>query len=238
MIGNKILNFKHFAMNDFHKLLWFDEVYDESFKNIFPVFQKLWIKNNHTIASESGYFVKLLNDNWIKSTGSDIFSPIVNLSKIRYPEIDFSIKDMRNFYLKEKVELISCLDWCINHVFSLEEVFETFESVYKNLEEKWYFYFEFWTENEVSENNELSTNKKFQINWFDITQRERRLGNNIHNMMTKIEKDWEIIDILNAYHTSFNYEEVIKLLYKAWFKKHLELNFSDKYSKKILAFKY
>lgn len=225
-------------MIDFHKMLWFDKVYDETFVNIFPIFQKLWIKNCHNIASESWYFAKLLNDNWIKTKGSDVFSGIVNLSKYRYPEMEFSVKDMRNFVLDEKVDLIVCVDGCINHVFSLDEVFETFESVYKNLETKWYFYFEFWTENEVSEKNEFSTYKKFEIDGFQITQRERRLGNNIHNMMTKIEKDWKIVDILNAYHTSFNYEDVIKLLYKAWFKKHLELNFSDKYSKKILAFKY
>lgn len=225
-------------MLDFHKMLWFDKVYDETFVNIFPIFQKLWIKNCHNIASESWYFAKLLNDNWIKAKGSDIFSGIVNLSKYRYPEMEFSVKDMRDFILDEKVDLIVCVDGCINHVFSLDEVFETFESVYKNLEEKWYFYFEFWTEDEVSEKNEFSTYKKFEIDGFQITQRERRLGNNIHNMMTKIEKDWEIVDILNAYHTSFNYEDVIKLLYKAWFKKHLELNFSDKFSKKILAFKY
>lgn len=225
-------------MIDFHKMLWFDKVYDETFVNIFPIFQKLWIKNCHNIASESWYFAKLLNDNWIKTKGSDVFSGIVNLSKYRYPEMEFSVKDMRNFVLDEKVDLIVCVDGCINHVFSLDEVFETFESVYKNLETKWYFYFEFWTENEVSEKNEFSTYKKFEIDGFQITQRERRLGNNIHNMMTKIEKDWKIVDILNAYHTSFNYEEVIKLLYKAWFKKHLELNFSDKFSKKILAFKY
>lgn len=225
-------------MLDFHKMLWFDKVYDETFVNIFPIFQKLWIKNCHNIASESWYFAKLLNDNWIKTKGSDVFSGIVSLSKYRYPEMEFSVKDMRDFVLDEKVDLIVCVDGCINHVFSLDEVFETFESVYKNLEEKWYFYFEFWTENEVSEKNEFSTYKKFEIDGFQITQRERRLGNNIHNMMTKIEKDWEIVDILNAYHTSFNYEDVIKLLYKAWFKKHLELNFSDKFSKKILAFKY
>lgn len=225
-------------MLDFHKMLWFDKVYDETFVNIFPIFQKLWIKNCHNIASESWYFAKLLNDNWIKTKGSDVFSGIVNLSKYRYPEMEFSVKDMRDFVLDEKVDLIVCVDGCINHVFSLDEVFETFESVYKNLETKWYFYFEFWTENEVSEKNEFSTYKKFEIDGFQITQRERRLGNNIHNMMTKIEKDWEIVDILNAYHTSFNYEDVIKLLYKAWFKKHLELNFSDKFSKKILAFKY
>lgn len=225
-------------MLDFHKMLWFDKVYDETFVNIFPIFQKLWIKNCHNIASESWYFAKLLNDNWIKTKGSDVFSGIVSLSKYRYPEMEFSVKDMRDFVLDEKVDLIVCVDGCINHVFSLDEVFETFESVYKNLETKWYFYFEFWTENEVSEKNEFSTYKKFEIDGFQITQRERRLGNNIHNMMTKIEKDWEIVDILNAYHTSFNYEDVIKLLYKAWFKKHLELNFSDKFSKKILAFKY
>lgn len=225
-------------MLDLHKMLWFDEVYDESFKNIFPIFKKLWIKNNHTIASESWYFVKLLNDAWIKSSWSDIFSWIVNLSKYRYPEIEFTVKDMRNFTLDPKVELISCVDWCINHVFSLEEVWEVFDSVYRNLEEKWFFYLEFWTEEEVSESNKLSTNKIFNIDWYNITQVERRLWNNIHNMTTKVEKDGEIIDILNAYHTSFNFESVISLLYKSWFKTHIELSFSTNYSKKILAFKY
>lgn len=225
-------------MTDFHKLLDFDDVYDESFKNIFPVFKKLWIKNNHTIASESWYFVKLLNDNWIKSSGSDIFSPIVNLSKTRYPEIDFSVKDMRNFDLKQKVELICCMDWCLNHVFWLDEVFETFCSVYKNLEDRWYFYFEFWTTHEVSEINwEVRENKFFKQDFF-ITQTERRLWNNIHNMCTKIEKDWEIVDILNAYHTSFDYKTVLELLKKAGFKKHIEMSFSNEFSKKILAFKY
>lgn len=222
----------------FQDLLWFNFVYDDIFNYIYPIFKKLNIEKSHMIASSSWYFVKLLNDNWIKSSGSDIFSTVIKGSLEKYPEMEFSVKDMRDFVLDEKVDLIVCVDGCINHVFSLDEVFETFESVYKNLETKWYFYFEFWTENEVSEKNEFSTYKKFEIDGFQITQRERRLGNNIHNMMTKIEKDWEIIDILNAYHTSFNYEDVIKLLYKAWFKKHLELNFSDKFSKKILAFKY
>lgn len=225
-------------MLDLHKLLWFDNVYDDSFENIFPIFKRLWIKTNHTIASESWYFVKLLNDAWIKSSWSDIFSWIVNLSKYRYPEIDFTVKDMRNFTLSSKVELITCFDWCINHVFSLEEVWEVFDSVYKNLGDKGFFYLEFWTESEVSENNFFSTNKNYSISWYNITQIERRLSNNIHNMMTKIERDWEIIDILNAYHTSFNFEKVIKLLYKSWFKKHRELSFSTGYSKKILAFKY
>lgn len=225
-------------MLDLHELLWFDKVYDESFKNIFPILQKLWIKNNHTIASESWYFVKLLNDAWIKSSWSDIFSAIVNLSKYRYPEIEFTVKDMRNFTLTSKVELISCVDWCINHVFSLEEVWEVFDSVYRNLEDKAFFYLEFWTEEEVSDNNNFSTNKNFNISWYNITQTERRLWNNIHNMTTKIEKDWEVIDILNAYHTSFNFEKVIDLLYQSWFKKYTELSFSTDYSKKILAFKY
>ena len=225
-------------MLDLHEMLWFDKVYDESFKNIYPIFKKLWIKRNHTIASESWYFVKLLNDSWIESSWSDIFSWIVNLSKYRYPDIDFSIKDMRNFVLETKVELISCVDWCINHVFSLKEVEDIFNSVYHNLESVWFFYLELWTEEEVSENNDFSTNKKYNINWYDITQVEKRLWNNIHNMMTKVEKDWEIIDILNAYHTSFNYDKVIDLIYKAWFKKYIELSFSTDYSKKILAFKY
>ncbi len=225
-------------MQDFNLLLWFDKVYDESFENVYPIFKKLWVKTNHTIASESWYFVKLLNDAWIKSSWSDIFFWIVQLSKNRYPDIDFSVKDMRDFVLKEDVDLITCVDWCLNHVFSLEEVGEVFSNVYKNLKSKWFFYFEFWTESEVSENNKFSIDEKYNINWYDITQKERRLWDNIHNMMTKIEKNWEIIDILNAYHTSFDFDKVIKILYNSWFKKHIELSFSNQYSKKILAFKY
>lgn len=225
-------------MLDIHELLWFDKVYDESFKNIYPVFHRLWIQNCHVIASESGYFVKLLHDAWISSSWSDISSGIVNLSKYRYPEIDFTVKDMRDFFLDSKVELICCVDWCINHVFSLQEVWEVFESVYRNLEDKAFFYLEFWTENEVSNSNKFSTNREFETCWYTIIQTERRLWNNIHNMMTKIEKDGEIIDILNAYHTSFDLDSVLNLLQKSWFKKYKELSFSNEYSKKILAFKY
>lgn len=225
-------------MIDFHDMLWFDKVYDESFQHVFPVFQKLWVRTNHTIASESGYFVALMQKNGIQSSGSDVFSSIVGLSKQRYPEINFSVKDMRDFRLDQKVDLITCMDGCINHVFSIEEVCEVFQSVYDNLKDRGYFYFEFWTENEVGNKSKSIIENISDIWDYHVTQKERRLWNNIHNMMTKIEKDGKIIDILNAYHTSFDYDTVMNWLKRTWFKKMKELSFSDGFSKKVLAFKY
>lgn len=224
-------------MEDFHKLLWFDSVYDESFDQVWPVFQKLNIKTNHTIASESWYFVNLLQKNGLESSWSDVFSGIVSLAKRRYPDIDFSVKDMRNFSLENKVDLITCMDGCLNHVFSLIEVEEVFQSVYRNLKDKWYFYFEFWTLNEVSDSNS-DVFKEFDIGDYHIKQMERRVWNNIHSMCTTILKDDKIMDILNAYHTSFDYDSVKDLLLQSGFKKYLELPFSTPFSKKILAFKY
>jgi len=226
------------TMTDFHKILGFDDVYDKSLTFTLPLFKKLGIKQNHTIAAESWYYVDLLNKNGIKSSWSDIFSWIVNLAKSRYPNIDFKVDDMRDFVLDKKVELITCMDWCINHVFSLKEVEETFQSVYNNLEDKWYFYFEFWTLEEVWNSKDYANEKNFVLEWYDIMQKERRFWNNIHNMLTVIKKDWEIIDILNAYHTSFDYDEVINLLKKSGFKKHIEVPSSNNITKNILAFKY
>lgn len=224
-------------MIDFRKILWFDKVYDLPFKKILPLFQKLNIQENHTIACGAWYFVNLMNQNGIFSSGSDISSWVLQVAENRYPHIDFSIKDIRDFSLEHKVELITCMDGCINHVFSTEEIEETFISVYKNLKDIGYFYFEFWTEKEVSNLND-TIKKEFKSEGYDISQKERRLENNIHNMLTVIKKDENIVDILNAYHTSFPEETVLELLSKVWFKKTIKLSFSTSYSKKILAFKY
>lgn len=223
-------------MFDYSTLLWDNDVFDDTITFLGPILKKLNVQTNHTIACGSGYFVNLLNSLSIQASGSDIDIYRIELAKNNYPEYKFFLADMRNFSLETKVDCITCLDGCINHISSLIELEKVFQSVYKNLHSTGYFYFEYWTLDEVYGTKTYI--EKFEKQGYSIEQEEHRYGNNVHNMVTTIKKGDEIIRILNAYHTSFSDEDIQQLLSKAGFKKYYRLQASNQYSNKILAFKH
>ena len=222
-------------MFDYYKMLWWDSFSEKYFDYLIELIKKINIETHHDLACWSWHFVwKMLKNNFF-STGSNISDEQIKIAQDRYWEKYFSVKDMTDFELDKKVDLITCNNDAINHLYSLSEWEELFTCVYKNLNEKWYFIFDFHTLDKIN-NTEKSINQ-YQLEEYDIEDLEESIWNNFYRSKAIIKFNNKIIKILKSYHTSFNYKNIMDILLLSWFRKYIELSISTKERKYILAFK-
>ncbi len=221
----KILDWDTFSVNYFNYLQ----------KNILP---ELCIKSHHDLACWSWIFVDNMCKNGYSSSWSNIAFDQIQLAKNRYPNLNFSIKDMTDFSLKNPVDLITCNNDAINHLYSFYEWEELFGCVYRNLNKCGYFIFDFHTLEQVRDENE--NKKSHEKDNYLIDFYEKGIGNDFYRSAWKIidKESWECIKILKSYQTSFENDRIYSALKVAWFSDYVFLCKSDSTRKYILAFKW
>lgn len=81
-----------------------------------------------------------------KAFGVDISGDMIALARnqaaVEKINITFSKQDMRDFSLTEKVDLATCFHDGLNYLTDINNIIKTFQSVYKNLDEKGSFIFD------------------------------------------------------------------------------------------------
>lgn len=225
-------------MLDYYKILNWDTFSVDYFNylhtNLLP---KLEVKTHHDLACGSWIFVDNMTKIWYESSGSNIAFDQIELAKKRYKNIDFLIKDMTDFSLEAPVDLITCNNDAINHLYSFYEWVELFRWVYNNLNNKWYFIFDFHTLEQI--NNAKKDELKYNKDNFLITFSEQWIGNNFYRSSWRIiDKDsGKCIKILKSYQTSFDENAVYQALKKVWFSRYSFLDISTSKRKYVIAFK-
>ncbi len=226
-------------MFDYYEVLDWDSFSKKYFLYVKEiVLKKNNILTHHDLACWSWYFVNQMLLNWIISTWSNISDEQISIAKCRYWQEYFSIKDMTDFSLDSKVDFITCNNDAINHLYSIEQWWLLFKNVYNNLNEKWYFLFDFHTLKKIKLLEKNISN--FSLSWFNILSSEEYIWNNFYrsNCVIYNNLDNSILKILSSYHTSFSEDEVYSSLLHSWFKNYRILSISNSNRIYILAFKY
>ncbi|MDA3839744.1 MAG: class I SAM-dependent methyltransferase [Patescibacteria group bacterium] len=202
-----------------------------------------WKINSHfDIACGTGDFVYLMKKIGINSSGSDISKKMVQGARNNYPGIKFGIADMRNFKLKDKVDLITCNFDSINHLLKFSEWEETFLHVFNNLDINGKFLFDFNTIHLITSHKERSEvvidNSKMDINIYP--EKKNILVFDIVSTQTKGSQKKIISEKVRE--TSFEYSEIKRTLLGLGFSKvdifNSKLGFSSSKKRKyILATK-
>lgn len=95
------------------------------------------------IACGSGNLAKSFSENFDYYTGIDLSKAMLSLARKKYPPGNFIEGDMRNFYLYSDYDAILITGRSTSYLISDQDILSTFTSVYKNLNEKGIFIFDF-----------------------------------------------------------------------------------------------
>ena len=226
-------------MFDYYKLLGWDSFSEKYFEYVKKnILSNKSIFTHHDLACWSWNFVNRMREYGIESSWSNISHDQIEIASARYGDAWFSIKDMTDFSLDKKVDIITCNNDAINHLYSIKEWEKVFKKSYNNLNKVWYFLFDYHTLYKINNvdysSGEMDTTD-YSINYFEAS-----IWNNFYHSVGKIisKKDLNVKMILKSYHTSFEDTKIINGLLQAWFKKYVTLGLSSKNRVYILAFKY
>ncbi len=221
--------------------LW-QEFSQDLFKGL-EIFLYEWKINTHLdIACGTGDFVYLMKKAGVNSSGSDISREMIIEAKKNYPGLGFSVSDMRNFLIKERVDLITCNFDSINHLLKFREWENSFLSVYNSLNDDGKFLFDINTLELINNHREKSKVKikgtKMDIDIYPVK-------NNIlifDIVSSRLKCSQKTIIREKVRETSFKYSIIKKSLLNIGFKKvvifNKSLGFSgSKKRKYILAIK-
>jgi len=112
-----------------------------------------WIKKYHPqaksvleIACGTGAILNLLKNKY-DVTGLDLSKAMIEIAKKKIPSVKFHNKDMTNFKLDQKMDIILCIFDSINHLQNFKDWQKVFNNVKTHLNENGLFIFDFNTIN-------------------------------------------------------------------------------------------
>ncbi|MBN1899689.1 class I SAM-dependent methyltransferase [Candidatus Sumerlaeota bacterium] len=105
------------------------------------------VKKVLDVACGTGTFCILLAEKAYQVTGIDLSREMLSMARRKIKKkqsnlVRFYHKDMRNFKLQQKFDLVTCNFDSLNHILSEKEVFSTFQSVFAHLAPKGIFIFD------------------------------------------------------------------------------------------------
>jgi ubiquinone/menaquinone biosynthesis C-methylase UbiE len=90
-------------------------------------------KQHLDLACGTGPHVRHFIDLGFQSSGLDINQPMLDIAMRRCPEAQFSLQNMTEFYVEEKLDLITCFLYSIHYSQGIEALKACIASVHKAL---------------------------------------------------------------------------------------------------------
>ena len=169
------------------------------------------------IACGTGAVLKLMEKKYTVS-GLDFSLEMLNIAKKKIKKGNFYHKDMANFSLNKKFDVVLCIFDAINHLINMRDWDKTFKNASIHLNPKGLFIFDIntlakWdrfekTNNESVEyvNKNILINRIQRLNKSKIVFSKKILEHETNNLYKLFEE--------NIYEVAFEKEKVIKLLEK------------------------
>ena len=174
----------------------------QTYRKLKPLL-KIWqVKTHLDLACGTGDFCTLARDSGIDTMGVDNSPEMVKIARDKFPLIKFRVMDMRDFNLKAKFDLITCLFDSINHLASFKDWRKTFLSAYSHLNDNGRFLFDVNTISAV--NKHASAVKKINGQTLLIDRR------NIGQDMCRFTVEYGGEKILSVKEKGFRFEKIKK----------------------------
>ncbi len=123
------------------------------------------IKTALDICCGTSNFLRVLNDNGIECSGTEIDQSMIDYSSQKYPNMKYYLsKDIYELPVKGKFNLITCNHDMINYMENFDEWKMLFKNVEKHLDKNGIFVFDFYTKNKLKNWSETSFTSS---NWLD-----------------------------------------------------------------------
>lgn len=188
-------------------------------RKIKPLAKKWKIKSHLDLACGTGIFVAGMTELGIESSGLDISEAMIKSAKRHYPQLKFTVGDIRNFKVALPVDLITCNFDSINHLPEFSDWQKVFNRAYAGLSEKGRFVFD--------------VNTVRAINHTDVTEHstfnDQVLIKKIYNRDDRLvfDLEWFVKSKNNLYkryfesleEVAFPFAQIKKALFESGFKK-------------------
>lgn len=190
---------------------YYDEIMDEIEYNLWYEFVKPYLKANDTIldlACGTGTLPIILAQDGYQVSGLDLSSEAIYVAqektKMNHLDINYHIKDMSNFNLNEKFNVITCFFDSINFL-NHDEVKRLLDMVNNHLNPNGYFIFDIFTKSKMKSFNHTKLKRKLA---FSKYKWKMKVKNDILYHDIKIIDNKEIINekYLEYY---YDYQELL-----------------------------
>lgn len=200
----------------------------ESSETALPDIEELLLKhlpeqaNILELCCGTGQLAQKLQNKGYQVTGIDGSAEVLHYACENSPNSKFILEDARFFKLPFSFDGVVCIDYGLNHIINLEELFSVFENVYAALIENGWFIFDLRLDKgyQGSWNNSMAGDVKDDYAWAlkRLYKPEEKIGNIHITMFQLIENNWQRTDntwLVKGYEQS----EVISMLKKVGFTK-------------------
>jgi len=183
----------------------------------------------------TGKHLNMLKDNFDILYGIDLNQEIINIAKIKSPQIKYIVSGMSDFKIKIKFDVITCLYSVFNYNLTIEDAEKAIKNFKKHLNIGGILIIALYkptnTKKEISIHVGKDQNVEVaKINQFSV---DKNTSMEISNFITIIKKDGKIDFSIENDHKMkiFHLKELTLLLKKNKFKNiKIYNNFSDKYA--------
>ena len=129
------------------------------------------VKNAMDLACGTGILCEILHRQGIDASGMDLSAGMIDIARLRTPEIHYDVADMITYRPPKQFDLVTCTGDALNHIASLEDVGRIFRNVCDYLCPGGYFVFDILNENEVSDSEpfEMDFSDRIRV-WFQMTR--------------------------------------------------------------------
>jgi SAM-dependent methyltransferase len=117
--------------------------YDEEYHFYNTLIQEYRAQTILEIGSGTGNLAKRFKQNNQQYTGLDSSKSMIDIAQIRNPKCLFINGDMRDFTLEKKVDAILITGRSTSYLTSNDDIYEAFESIYKNINQDGVVIFDF-----------------------------------------------------------------------------------------------
>lgn len=117
--------------------------YDKEYEFYNKLIQENNCKSVLEIGSGTGNLAKRFHDNNQNYLGLDYSQNMIDIAQEKNKDSNFMLGDMRNFELENPVDAIIITERSTSYLINNEDIIDTFESVYKNLNSNGVFIFDF-----------------------------------------------------------------------------------------------
>ena len=162
----------------------FCKVYNEFGWNYYPeIFGEqllLWLnrrglqpKTSLDLGCGTGVLCEILHKSGIRASGMDLSAGMIEIARMRNPEIRYEEADMTTYCPDARFDLVTCTGDALNHIGALSDIGKIFRNVYRYTAPGGYFIFDMLNEREVSSGEpfEMDFSETVRV-WFQMTRPE------------------------------------------------------------------
>nr|WP_239581672.1 class I SAM-dependent methyltransferase [Jeotgalibacillus terrae] len=152
---------------------FYDKHWGDFYEGLYPLIKKHYDEFAFPdekildICCGTGQFIRKLWNEGYNVTGLDGSEEMINVAKVNNPNVEFLVKDIRDFNFPNEYKMITCLFDSINHITKNEELLIVFKNVYNSLTEGGKFIFD------------VNTYRNFNDYWnneFEIIEDQYRIS--------------------------------------------------------------